>query len=255
VRRDISIEDALMPGWFSRDIWSADNVGTKVYQPLLGCYAITDDIAVPSSDLQERLKNLKELGTDGAGPLSDALYAEEAGKVNQGVIGPNEYGVDTLGGVKAGSVEEAVNSIAAAYSYLKENKDYNVHDFIRNYTYRPIANIEEILGSSDLTYGDDGKPTDESMVEGFHSRAYGEYNTEVTKPTKSGVDVTPGEGSLHLLFGDVAKGKAANVKRKSVLNRGEAVQAIRPEFDPRGRSLARVRAYAAELEVSRGLLG
>lgn len=250
IRKDISIEDALMPGWFSRDIWSAENVGTKVYQFLLGCYSITDDIAVTSKDLQERLKNLKELGTDG-----QQRVAAETENFNQGVIGPNEYGAKTLGGVKAGSIEEAVNSIAAGYSYIRNNKDYSVHEFIRNFTYRPIANIEEMLGSADLQYGDDGKPTQDTMVEGFHSRAYGEYNAEVTQPTKEGVKVSPGDGALHLLFGDIAKGKATGVKRKSILNRGEAVQAIRPEFDPRGRALARVRAYVAELELSRGLLG
>lgn len=154
-----------------------------------------------------------------------------------------------------GSIEEAVNAIAAVYGEIRNNENYNVHEFIRNFTYRPIATLEEILGSKDLAFGDDGEPADDTMVEGFHSRAYGDYNADVVLPTKEDVETEPGTGALDFLFRGVPKGEGRNVKMKSFLDRGEPQFGLRPEFDPRGRARARVKLYAAEMEVTRGLSG
>lgn len=40
----IPIEDAMMPGWFQKEVWGSKSIGDKVYTPLLGCKAITNDM-------------------------------------------------------------------------------------------------------------------------------------------------------------------------------------------------------------------
>ena len=247
-----TIEDSLTPGWFSKDVWHRENVGTKVYQFLLGCYSITDDIPVTTRELQERFKKLKKTGGDSYAAAADTF---SEGQQSQGYEDVLEAAGQSLGGVIEGSIEEAVNGIATIYGEIRRNKHYNVHEFIRNFTYRPIASIVDILGSADLKFGDDGYPTSDDMVEGFHSRAFGEYNKEVKQPTAEGYTVTPGEDALHLLFPGVSKADAASTEMGSVVDRGEPKHGLQPDFDPRGRSWARVMAYAAEMQVTRGLIG
>ena len=244
-----TIEDSLRPGWFSDDIWHRDNIGTKVYQYLLGCYAITDDAPITTKELQERFKNLRDSGASvSAASISAAAPAE-------GDVSLFETAGNSLGGVVEGSIEEAVNAIAAVYGEIRSEKHYNVHEFIRNFTYRPIATLEDVLGSSDLEFGDDGNPKEATMVEGFHSRAFGDYNTEVRRPTKEGYESEAGEDALFLLFRGKSKSEVAKIKMGSTLDRSEPGWHLRPDFDPRGRALARVRAYAAEMKVTRGLIG
>ncbi len=244
-----TIEDSLRPGWFSEDIWHRDNIGPKVYQFLLGCYSITDDAPVTTQELQERFKRLKD---SGVGTTAASL---SAGAGAEGSVSLFEAAGNTLGGVVEGSIEEAVNAIAAVYGDIRTNKDYNVHEFIRNFTYRPIATLVDVLGSSDLEFGDDGNPKKETMVEGFHSRAFGDYNTEVKRPTKEGFKTKAGEDALFLLFRGKSKAEVAKIKMGSTLDRSEPGWSLRPDFDPRGRALSRVRAYAAEMKVTRGLIG
>jgi hypothetical protein len=244
-----TIEDSLRPGWFSEDIWHRDNIGTKVYQFLLGCYSITDDAPVTTRELQERFKKLKKSGLG----TTDASLS--AGAAAEGNVSLFEAAGSTLGRVVEGSIEEAVNAIAAAYGDIRTNKDYNVHEFIRNFTYRPIATLVDILGSADLEFGDNGNPKKDTMVEGFHSRAFGDYNTEVKRPTKEGFKTEAGADALFLLFRGKSKAEVAKIKMGSTLDRSEPGRPLRPDFDPRGRALSRVRAYAAEMKVTRGLIG
>ena len=157
-----------------------------------------------------------------------------------------------------GSIEEAVDSIAILYGLIR-NRRGDVHGFISQFTKRPIANMREILGSPHLVINDDGEldtesPGLETAEEGFHSRAYGDYNTDVQYPGSGGeTKMKPGKRALHGLFEGVKVGQT--VTRESILDRGEGAFSVRPEMDPRGRARARVRAYVEELNVSRGLLG
>jgi hypothetical protein len=247
-----TIEDSLMPGWFSDDIWHRDNVGTKVYQFLLGCYSITDEMPVTTQELQERFKNLRDTGVDVGGAAASTW---EAARIGDSSVAFLEAAGNSLAGVVEGSIEEAVNAIASIYGEIRSNKHYNVHEFIRNFTYRPIATLVDVLGSADLEFGDNGTPKEDTMVEGFHSRAFGDYNTEVKRPTKEGYKTEAGEDALFLLFRGKSKSEIANIKMGSMLDRSEPGWSLRPDFDPRGRALSRVKAYAAEMKVTRGLIG
>jgi hypothetical protein len=114
--------------------------------------------------------------------------------------------------------------------------------------------MEEILGTYGLEFTDDGfvnVPEGGSPVEGFHSRAFGDYNTDVKFPGREGQDTTPGADALKALFpgstgADVRRGRLTSKKKKS---------SISPEMDPRGRARLRVMAYVRELNLSRGLMG
>ncbi len=60
-----------------------------------------------------------------------------------------------------------------AYSQVKLNH-YDVHQFIRAYTWRPIATMVDMFGTANLEISDDGEVL--RGREGFHSRAFGEYD-------------------------------------------------------------------------------
>jgi len=164
-------------------------------------------------------------------------------------------GQDTDSAVQVipGSIEEAIDAIVTIYSTVRLNGG-NLHEFIRKYTYRPVANMEEILGTYGLEFTDNGfvnVPEGSTVVEGFHSRAFGDYNTDVKLPGREGQDTVPGANALKALFAgspgaDVSRGRLTSKHKKS---------SISPEMDPRGRARLRVMAYVRELNLSRGLMG
>ena len=72
-----------------------------------------------------------------------------------------------------GNVEEAVRGLVEAYSLIRRNR-FDIDDFLRSYTWRPIASIVDMLGTSNLEIDDDGEVV--RGVEGFHSRAFGDFD-------------------------------------------------------------------------------
>jgi hypothetical protein len=71
------------------------------------------------------------------------------------------------------TIQQACTFLLQVYSYIKMN-GLNIDEFIRSYTWRPIANMVDILGSSDLQLNEDGSKVVRG-IEGFHSRAFGPY--------------------------------------------------------------------------------
>lgn len=205
------VEDYMMPGWYD-DTWGRKNISDKAYYPLLGTLAITDDTTIAPSDLD---------------PTFTAAVIP-----------------------KSNSIQEAIDSLTLTYSTLKAAAG-SIHEFIQQYTYRPIATLQDVLGSSDLEWTDLGMPKDPNMVEGFHSRAHGDYNTDV----KFGATPVAGDGALFLLYKGVPKASCANIRMPSLTETGELPSPVSPELDPRGRARLRVKAYVQELQASRGLLG
>lgn len=244
---ELSVEEALAPGWYS-PVWANKNIGEDVYTPLLGTLAITDNVDIRTDDQDELLnKQYEEQG----GAFGEMLTAAgENTSKDLALVGTKDG--QRLWKPKTGSIEEAIDSIVTIYSLLK-NEGGDVHSFIRQFTKRPIANIENVLGTQNLEFGPDGNPKEESpdMVEGFHSRAFGDYNTDVKMAWREGVNNKAGKNALLGLF--PGKG-TSSVPRGSIIDRGEEV-AIDPRMDPRGRARARVEAYSEELKVSRGLVG
>jgi hypothetical protein len=244
-RSNLSIEDAMMPGWYDQ-IWKKATISKEVYLPLIGCRAITDDESVDMATLSAQRK--AELETSAA---YTTLGPTDA---NTNVTQTETGGDVAVYNVPLGTLEQAIDGLVISYGMMKW-KDQDVHAFIDSYTSRPIASMIDILGSQDLEFGPDGLPTKPSMIEGFHSRAFGDYNSEMFM-NKDGMMV-PGTKSLFNLSYPLAEGypqmPAGTIKLKPLINRGEKNHpAIPAQLDPRGRARARVKEYAAEMRKSIG---
>jgi hypothetical protein len=242
-----SAEKALYPGFYS-PVYENATIGTDVYDFLLGTKAITDDVVFDAAAQDELLDDTfqEDVRTAIADSRHEFDFAAET--VSQTTDG-SEVSVDP------GTIEEAVDALTMIYG-LYRHRGGDLHQFIREYTARPIANIEDILGSQGLTYDDNGDPVlGEKEVEGFHSRAYGDFNSDVKFPDSEGATLQPGKDALHLLYPGVAKGATNDVLRSTLLDKGEDPLPLLPEYDPRGRAYKRVLAYVNELSISRGLLG
>jgi hypothetical protein len=209
-----------------------------VYGPLLGSRAITDDTSLGQAQQDELLKRWKEEKKTVDGDTVDVQKKTPVEKYEMPVV--------------KGSAEESIDGISLVYGLIKDRQG-NVHDFIRDFTRRPIAHLVDILGSQNLEFDSKGVVANpDTMIEGFHSRAFGDYNTDVQLPDKENGTTQPGGKALFALMEGVAN--PANVKRPGMIDTG-AKTGIRPELDPRGRARGRVRAYVEELQLSRGLLG
>lgn len=253
-----TVEEALTPGWYS-EVWKNENIGKDVYKPLLGEEhgAITDEVTLGAQEQDKLLDQLfeeeiREGGTTALG-ISESRAENDFAKETTSFA--SVEGGEAIVSVAPGSIEESIDALVLIYSLIRR-RGGDVHQFIRDYTHRDIASIEDILGSKELFFDDNGN-IDPSLGpdvrEGFHSRAFGDYNTDVKFPTREGDPTQAGKDALHALYPGVAKG--VSVTQKSVLDRGEPPTAILPELDPRGRARARVLAYVEELSISRGLVG
>lgn len=134
---------------------------------------------------------------------------------------------------KERTVEAAIDYLVRLYSLIK-SQGLDVETFLRNYCWRPIATMIDILGSSDLVLVEKqagtGKvePASATMIEGFHSRAFSDDSD---------------------LFGLV------NPQVTTVLGLTDKNKATSAKLDVRGLRRLQVRAYIEELTNSRGLLG
>ena len=63
--------------------------------------------------------------------------------------------------------------LVLTYSYIKQN-GLSTEQFIRSYTWRPVASLVDIFGTSNLEFNDQGTDVVDG-IEGFHSRAFGPY--------------------------------------------------------------------------------
>jgi hypothetical protein len=210
-RTERPIEELIMPGWYDSS-WYTENIGEGkkkekpgAYLSLLGCGAITDDAG--SAEFAQAA--LYYRGFEYTGP----------------------------------SIEKSVDGLSMMYGVVKDTGD-SVHEFIRNYTDRPIANLVDILGTADYD-PDAGEGT-----EGFHSNAFGDYNADVV--FNAGSPPTPGKNLLKPSQAHLVP-KGTSIPRRT---RVGTVEAEIPKYlDPRGRARLRVKAYMEELSLSRGLKG
>lgn len=130
---------------------------------------------------------------------------------------------------KERTIENSIDYLVRVYSLI-QSAGLDLGTFIRNYTWRPIATLVEILGSDNFTITEDppGSSTYKtSGDEGFHSRAFGDSGD---------------------LFGLV------NPKVKQVLGLTTQKNEVARKLDVRGMRRKVIREYADEL-TTRGLLG
>lgn len=151
--------------------------------------------------------------------------------------------VDAKTGVQAGtfrsiSIAQAVDTLSTIYGSLRAQDTLDVHRFIHRYTYRPIINMDEVLGHPEFELDVNGEPVKDAAgkvkgFEGFHSRA------------------VSGQEQLKGLLLDPAMVLPSQTGQHDKA-------AIDPAMDPRRDRRERVVRYMSELtgpSGSRGLLG
>jgi hypothetical protein len=202
----VPVEELLRPGWYG-DIWTPGQIG-KAYNTFFGTGAITDPqtsyVAVPNENMATATEEAETAET----PQDPRASAPAAAQLKEGA-----------------SIQDAVDFLVLTYSYIKQN-NLDVDAFASTYTWRPIATIADMFGTSNLEYTSDGSRVI-SGVEGIHSRAFGPYENlfGLVDPEIRNI--------LGIKKDDVAAQKADTRKRKQ-----DAVM-----------------QYAAALAFSRGILG
>lgn len=226
---DVPLEDYIRPPWMS-DIWRNDRIGS-VYQQFFGTGAITDPISVVVNGQTSVAGDVAD-GGDAAALDADAAAATDR-DASGGVTDEVYDGTTVQSASVMINVERAVDLLNRAYSTIK-HEGMDVHEFIRAYTWRPVATLIDILGSRDLRI--DAQTGDVlSGAEGMHSRAFGHGEM--------------GSDLRNLLNGDVRTilgiNSLSDQERENFLSR----------MDKRAEKAQIVQEYVDELWDSRGLLG
>lgn len=163
---DLPAEELIRPGWYSDD-WHPSKIG-EAYQYFLGTGSITDATQISDPDgmpsIGQQVGNLQN-------EEIDALV--EATRSKTGEAPDFSSAVALLALDKGASTEQAVEFLVATYSYAKQ-AGISIDEFIRTYTWRPIATMVDMFGTHDLQYDEQGQNV-VSGVEGFHSKAFGPY--------------------------------------------------------------------------------
>lgn len=209
---DLPAEEFIRPGWYG-DVWRSSNIG-KVYQSFFQTGSITDPQQV----------------TDPSGAATTAINKDAEDAVAEGATGvqaedgrADAPALLTLD--KEASIQQAVEFLVLTYSYIKQ-AGMDVEEFIRAYTWRPIASMVDMFGTSDLEFTANGQAV-VTGFEGFHSRAFGPYDD---------------------LFGLVGPDieNILGIKKGSV---------VAQRGDVRKRRLEQVQQYVSALKFSRAILG
>ena len=269
----LPIEEAIAPPWLW-DGWRNPKVG-ETYQQMFGTTAITDISNFKADD--ERYY----VGEDAASAVQAERKLKASNKTStkkELIAVDAKHKTAVLMIQQERTVENSIDFLVRAYSFVKANS-LDVGDFLRAYSWRPVATMVDILGASDFQI---------SRVEELYSyvvkqryvKKAGETLTVVnaqtgkivgTEETRKPVygtrnvtkqrkriryDVSGKEGFHSRAFGDqedLFGLVSPTVKR--VLGLGKNRRKIAAKLDIRKRRRAEVRAYAAELTGSRGLLG
>jgi len=235
-RVEVPMEDFLRPPWMS-DVWASDRIG-GVYQQFFGTGAITDPMII-------------DTGTARATYTED--YDEthsEAGARNQTVQDPiRADGTTNQTADLDITIERAIDLLVKSYSEIRQ-AGLDVHEFIRAYTWRPVATIDDMLGTRDLEM-DPATGRVLRGVEGFHSRAFGRGETgsnlrNLVPENMAGTNASEQEEDrYHIAARLLGIGTGANQDRRNLLTR----------LDKRSDKSEAVLAYVQELWDSRGQLG
>lgn len=205
------MEEAIRPPWIWSG-WQNLSIG-NTYTEMIGTNAITDIQGVVSqaplgmgfanADEQTALNETKDGYVAGSGAF---LQRDDNGTFQystkqppiQDQPTPNDvvkriisdpFGIKNIPAQSIGSadvfmidsdrtIEASIDFLVRVYSMVKVG-GFDVGDFIRQYTWRPIMNIDQLLGTRDLRLADEegvdiGQLAHASGTEGFHSRAFGD---------------------------------------------------------------------------------
>lgn len=209
---DLPAEEFIRPGWYG-DVWTNGKIG-RVYEDFFGIGSITDGQNI-TDPLGATIGVANPLLEDAQ---AEADQAETADDLRLGA--PLELELQ-----EGSSIQAAVEFLVLTYSHIRQ-QGLDVEEFIRAYTWRPVATMVDLFGTSDLQLNETGETVLQG-IEGFHSRAFG-----------------PFENVFGLVGPDLED--IVGIKRGStVAQRG----------DTRLRKLEKVQQYVAALNFSRAILG
>jgi len=151
---------------------------------------------------------------------------------------------------KERTIENAVDYLVRIYSFMAHN-NLDVANFLRHYTWRPIATLPEILGGENFNIQEKTK-----LV--FGTGSLSDPGELLTEQTVEGEYVITGREGFHSrAFGDVEDlFGLVDPKVKTILGlTKEKSHTAAKKLDVRLRRRTAVREYVYELTQSRGLLG
>jgi hypothetical protein len=158
IAKPLPLEEILRPSWFSPN-YSNLKIGEQIYQKFFKCGSIVDELVFQSQkglSIQTKANNRFEI-LDQFTESKD-LISDTTNLIQKSLADPV-------------SMESAIDILAFQYGELiREGGDVN--QFINDYTSRPIATMENVLGTADLEFvpvGNDIKVTNGKL--GFHSIA------------------------------------------------------------------------------------
>jgi hypothetical protein len=243
VEGGLPVEEVIRPSWFS-PLYSNRNIGPKVYEPNLGCGSIVDQVSFANLG-SEDLSSVAAKNPEGLDMAPDKPLEQVIAEV--GAIEKQKKFV---------SVEKAVNLVAYVYGLVKAQQ-LDVDEFIRSFTYRPIATYRDVLGDVDLEDGiqfngrsvtlkkvsrkdEKGKAVTEPPFVGFHSMAVSRKVIE-----RNGVGKSPQLTGL-LIDPSIPLARINNIGKP---------EGIVLDYDVRHEKLSAVLKYKYALEAKRAFRG
>lgn len=252
---DLPAEDLVFPPWYGES-YRSQNIGA-----LYGYFFGTGSIVDPLNIVGPGRRPLAQAdGGDVSGasavpnptppsleqpPLThpdtpDPVVGATTGEVSGA---PGTAATDTTVPVH-GSIENAVTELVQAYSLIRRNK-FDVDDFLRSYTWRPIASMVDMFGTANLEIDSDGEVR--QGVEGFHSRAFGDFDDLRQLTATVGGERVATVLGLTTTDSDEATGAAATRPLRD--------EARAARLDTRKEKRLAVFKYIQALLATRGILG
>jgi hypothetical protein len=150
-------EMVLMPeGWFSPK-YRNENIGKDIYQPFFGCDSIVDELVIAGGS-----GTTASSSGNPEGPSISPFSAKD--KLDERLKNEQEKASKI-------SIERALNLASYLYGVVR-SQGLDVETFIQQYTDRPVATMEEMLGTADLALTVDGtKVKIDKGTAGFHTFA------------------------------------------------------------------------------------
>jgi hypothetical protein len=172
----LPIEEIIRPPWFS-PAYANHNIGNQIYDLFFGCGSVVDDLIVEGiSDTPQQIQSNPDYLDFDTSQTPDQVIQQ---------LSSQAQAANSI------SIEKAITVLSYVYGQVKQ-KGRDVDEFIRSYIDRPIATMDQILGSDDLSfdYDSDGVVTSITAgIWGFHTGAIdgvlskvGNYAGLVTDP-------------------------------------------------------------------------
>lgn len=253
---DIPAENLCFPPWYGSH-YRSQRIG-GLYGYFFGTGSIVDPLTFlePSTNLTSQLGSqlLEDVDQNRlrdpevAAPFqdpNDSLFGQEAGPSAAQLNAPPGQEV-TAGGTSTNqeiTIAQAVEELTRIYSRVRQGR-YDVNEFLRSYTWRPVASMVDMFGTANLEISDDG--TVARGYEGFHSRAFGDFDD--LRQLVRNVEGRPAT-ILGLSTRDVDDPRGREQTRSS---RDATIAA---NLDTRKEKREQITRYLFALAASRGILG